>query len=193
MLSKIRELVILADDTNYTITTSSTTLITYYETTITKSWKIHVNLTAMVWDSWQNLWVYTIYANDTKIRETSYNSQTVINYTSTDIYPSWTTITIKIRAWYSTKSITTKWIYIETIPEWYTLNQIAIYPKEIKNLWNLVIGTIYGSYNDNKYIWGIMLNKATTATTGSVTLWNAVGFITVDYNGEILKIPYYNE
>ena len=37
MLSKIRELVILADDTNYTITTSSTTLITYYETTITKS------------------------------------------------------------------------------------------------------------------------------------------------------------
>lgn len=191
MLSKVKELVVLADDTNYTIKTSSTTLIPYYETTITKSWKIHVELTAMIWDSWQNLWVYTIYANDTKIRETNYNSQTVINYTSTDIYPSWTTITIKIRAWYSTKTITTKWIYIETIPEWYTLNQIAIYPKEIKNLWNLVIGTIYGNYNDNKYVWGIMLNKATTATTGSITLWNAVGFITVDYNGEIIKIPYY--
>lgn len=50
----------------------------------------------------------------------------------------------------------------------------------------------YGLHNA-EYKGGIMLNKTTTATTGSITLGNAVGYIKVNFNGEIIKIPYYNE
>lgn len=66
------------------------------------------------------------------------------------------------------------------------------YPNNVKTLWALATSTIYGK-TQNNYIWGIALDKSTTATTGSIALGNAVGYITINFNGEIIKIPYYNE
>jgi len=61
----------------------------------------------------------------------------------------------------------------------------------VKNLWEFLTGIIYGRSYDNDYIGGIMLGKENNATTGSITLWNAVWYIKVRFNGEYIKIPYY--
>lgn len=65
-----------------------------------------------------------------------------------------------------------------------------IYPTEIKWIWEKTSGVIYGNYNDN-YIGGIIRNTTKTATAGSITLGNCVGFLELNYNGKIVKIPYY--
>lgn len=66
-------------------------------------------------------------------------------------------------------------------------------PFGLKTLWELGYGTLYGVHTDNVYYGGIMIEKDTTATTGNITLGNAVGYIKVNFNGEIIKIPYYNK
>jgi len=70
---------------------------------------------------------------------------------------------------------------------------LELTPRELKSLWNLATWTLYWRHTNHTYYWGIMLSKETTATTGSITLWNAVGYIKVNLNWEIVKIPYYNE
>jgi hypothetical protein len=67
------------------------------------------------------------------------------------------------------------------------------YPTDIKAIWELEITTIYGKTPDNNYKGGIILGKTTTATTGEITLGNAVGFLSINIDGTLYKIPYYNE
>lgn len=68
---------------------------------------------------------------------------------------------------------------------------VNVLPREIKEIWKTTAGTLYGIHTDNIYYGGIILNTDTEATTGSITLGNAIGYIKVNYNGEIIKIPYY--
>lgn len=63
-------------------------------------------------------------------------------------------------------------------------------PKDIRAIWDLVSFIFYG-VNDTDYIGGLMQEKSNTATTGSITLWNAKWYIKVLFNGEYIKIPYY--
>lgn len=70
---------------------------------------------------------------------------------------------------------------------------LAIKPQSVEELWELGVGTLYGRHpNDWVYYGGIMTEKSTDATTGNIAPWNFVGYITVNLNGEIVKIPYYN-
>lgn len=64
-------------------------------------------------------------------------------------------------------------------------------PISIKPLWDLWFAVIYGKTPDKNYKGGIILWESTTATSWEIALWNAVWFITVNFNGEIIKIPYY--
>lgn len=65
-------------------------------------------------------------------------------------------------------------------------------PTTIRAIWELGSFNLYGVYN-NDYIGGLMIKKDTTATTGSITLWNAKGYIKVLFNNEYIKIPYYGD
>lgn len=38
---------------------------------------------------------------------------------------------------------------------------------------------------------GQFVGTSTSATTGAIALGNAVGFLNLNYNGEIFKIPFY--
>ena len=65
-------------------------------------------------------------------------------------------------------------------------------PLELKTLWELAKTFLYWiDPKDNIYKWGIILWNSSSATTGSITLWNAVGFLVVNYNWNLVKIPYY--
>ena len=70
------------------------------------------------------------------------------------------------------------------------LNNVYLTPKDVKSLWETTIALLYWNYNW-EFNWWIFLWKSSTATTWSITLWNAVWYITVNFNGEIIKIPYY--
>ena len=72
------------------------------------------------------------------------------------------------------------------------VTKIYWYPIETKNIWEIGKATIQGIHpNDNNYKWGVILKTDTAATTGSITLWNAVGFLVVNFNWNLVKIPYY--
>ena len=68
---------------------------------------------------------------------------------------------------------------------------LKITPYDIKALWAVAICFLYWIDSDGVYKGGLMVEKSTTHTTGSISLWNAVGFISINFNWEILKIPYY--
>lgn len=75
------------------------------------------------------------------------------------------------------------------LPHW---EQFPVYPRELKEIWELASTTLYGRDVNWWYKGWIMLWTSTTATTWSITLWNAVWYITVSLNWNLVKIPYYN-
>lgn len=194
MLCKAWLPTILANNPEFTASYASSGTGTLYEITTTKEWKIHLifSIAATTTGS-SNGGTFYIYKGSTELyNEYKDNSTfTQINYTSTNSYPAGTTIYIKCSRTFTSVTMKLKGIFAETIPENLTEDKVVIYPKELKALWELSAGTIYGNHTDNTYKWGIIIGKSTAANTGYVTLGNAVGFITVNYNGEIIKIPYY--
>lgn len=99
----------------------------------------------------------------------------------------WDTLLVKLEAsnsahFYNT-TINIKW-------EWFS--KLPIYISEVKGIGEFITGKIYWKI-DKEYIGWIMLKKDTTATTWNISLWNAVGYITINFNWEVLKIPYYND
>jgi len=104
------------------------------------------------------------------------------------------TITVKIRAWYNNSN------YYNLLkansgsiscPISLYKSGIDILPKGVSRVWVQAVGTIYGVHTDNIYHGGIMMDKSSTATTGNITPGNIVGYIRVNLNGDIVKIPYY--
>ena len=65
-------------------------------------------------------------------------------------------------------------------------------PYEEVELWEFTSALLYWN-NEGNYKWWIMLSKETSATTWNITPWNFEWYIKVNLNGEIVKIPYYNE
>lgn len=104
---------------------------------------------------------------------------------------SWDTVQIKIIWWDSYNYAIYSSVYVATA-ETYKKNVIPITPSSITSIWNVWTWFIFWM-QDWVFKWWFMLSKETTATTWNVTLWNAVWYIKVNLNGEIVKIPYYNE
>jgi len=86
-------------------------------------------------------------------------------------------------------------------PTWYTWSYLSIqpshltpswYPDEVKNIWETTEVIIYGTNKDWVYIWGVIVWETNDIKTWSITLWNAVWFLEINYNWEIVKVPYYS-
>lgn len=69
--------------------------------------------------------------------------------------------------------------------------KIDMQPKEIKAIWSLMTWFIYWLDEDWIYKWWIITWKTSSATAWSITLGNAVWYLTVLVDWEVLKIPYY--
>lgn len=68
--------------------------------------------------------------------------------------------------------------------------KIQLRPYSIKPIWNIWVATSFWMINW-LFKWGQFVGTNTSVTTGTITLWNAVGYLEVNYLWEIYKIPYY--
>ena len=99
----------------------------------------------------------------------------------------WNVSTYSYSSWWG-RDFDADFLKYYDIPHW---EQFPIYPREVKEIWEPASATLYGRTAEWAYIWWIMLWTSTTAQTGSITLWNAVWYITVSLNWTTIKIPYY--
>lgn len=136
--------------------------------------------------------------NDIEVSNTEYRQDTTnisYEYLAKNI-KAWDKITVNIYSWFNNDNYYNKIKATSgsiTAPITLIKSGINIYPTNVKTIWVQTTGTIYGVYADKKYYGGIMLEKDTSATTWEITPGNFVGYITVNFNGEIVKIPYYNK
>lgn len=75
--------------------------------------------------------------------------------------------------------------------ELYKWEEVWWLPKSVRTIWNNWYITLLGKHIDDKFLWWIMLGKDTVAGNWDIVLWNAVGYISVNFNWEVIKIPYY--
>ena len=69
-------------------------------------------------------------------------------------------------------------------------SDIELRPSIIREIWTVWVATSYGKVN-GVFKWGQFVGTTTSVTTGTIALWNAVGYLEVNYLWEIYKIPYY--
>lgn len=119
------------------------------------------------------------------------STHSFMHYVSDIIYPSWTVININVSGGSSDYMVYAKNIKIRVAKTRLPV-VVSGNPTEVKSIWNMWYIIIYWKIW-NSYKGGIMIDKDTSATTWAITLWDAVGYIKVNLNGEIVKIPYYNE
>lgn len=132
-----------------------------------------------------------IEVNNTEYRQTT--SSIAHQYIAKNI-KAWDKITVTLYSWFNNNSYYNKIKATSgsiECPIALLKTGDTLHPRENKDIWALSGATLYGLHTDKNYYGGIMLEKSTEANTGDITLGNAVGFITVNFNGEIIKIPYY--
>ena len=105
--------------------------------------------------------------------------------------PSTHAITYYVDALSKTKLEVEDLKFYKKIFDW-NKNYIDLKPYEEVELWEFTSALLYWN-NEGNYKWWIMLSKETSATTWNITPWNFEWYIKVNLNGEIVKIPYYNE
>ena len=72
--------------------------------------------------------------------------------------------------------------------------QLEHYPRWTASVWSSVQCTIFGFHTDNAWKGGVSEEVYTSATTGTINLWPAVGFVLQRLpNGKRIKIPFYGE
>lgn len=132
-----------------------------------------------------------ILVNGTEIESftCNWNTATILNYMSDTKYPSWSSVSVTctVTAW--TYYINNTKIYQVTYIN--SKNFISWIPYKKRDIGEMTSMFIYGNYNGEYKGW-IITGTTNEVETGSITLWNAVWFITVMFNGELIKIPYYN-
>lgn len=67
---------------------------------------------------------------------------------------------------------------------------VGFTPKEKKSIWVFLTWIIFWK-EDKHFKGGIITWESTSVITGAITLWNAVGFLEVNNNGKVVKIPYF--
>lgn len=105
------------------------------------------------------------------------------NYIANTIGNSWDIFTYS--RWNWTRSIT-----VTKTPILHKKN-VGLLPNLIKWIWELAVWTLYWMHKDNVFYWWIITWTTETVETGNITLWNAVGFLEINYNGQTVKVPYY--
>lgn len=116
--------------------------------------------------------------------------QTSMSKTTSLISP-WTTIQFELVSQLDWRSVSISDFQIEKHPIKTLYIPVDFVPKSVKALWETVFWQIFWMNEDWIFKWWLMLSKETTATTGSITLWDAQWYIKVNLNWEIVKIPYY--
>lgn len=168
---------------------SQSTVSPYY--TFSKSYSsitIRTVASYSTYDNWFNLALYN--ASWTQIQ----SSINVLPYSWSENTRE-TTIN-NIEAWYYLSCYTNKWwTYTTTItwPNVISKDKWAVwwYPTEISDIWNKIFITLY--WNNNwEYVWWIITWKSNSVLVWNITPWNFVWYIKVNFNWEIIKIPYYN-
>lgn len=149
-------------------------IVTTFNSSYSYQWalKIFVN--------WNDKGGYAYYGNTNNI---------TIRFTNINI-SKWDTVEFKILWNWGTTAVSSFNADVSILKM--SINPLSMNAKEVKYIWGQVICFLYWIDSDGVYKGGIMLDKDTTATTGSITLGNAVGYIKVNFNGEIIKIPYYS-
>lgn len=66
-----------------------------------------------------------------------------------------------------------------------------VFPREIVEIWWQATTTLFGRDVSWKFVWWIITWFSSSVTTWSITLWNAVGYLEINYNWTIVKVPYY--
>ena len=159
--------------------------------TATKSWKY--KFICSLYNSSGSWWHYLkLYLNGNEQNQVAAfwtnNSETIQCEQVFDMV-AWDVLYWIATHWsYWSWSVTNMKLYSEKSP----LESIPLRPSEIFSIWQMWYWTSYWTFSgDNKFYGWIMLWTNEKATTWNITLWNAVGYITVNLNGEIVKIPYY--
>lgn len=165
---------------------------TTYDLTTISAWTYLFSM--KVHCTWWNLWWYLY-----KWSATSTN-QILYVYRSGAWYNSWekidtltasTTIKLKWETWNTggyLEDITISKI-VAVIPR---TSNIGAIPREIEELWDLWTWTLYWNHIDWSYHGWIITWTTESATTWSVSLWNAVWYLEINYNWQIVKVPYYS-
>ena len=165
---------------------------TIYTVTSSKKWKIKLKFHYYCWMTAGGGFMVAV--NGTNWEYATVNLwDTDIDWTSENEYEPGV-INVKVYALSTSsngKNLKITWLYISSLPADKTESyNVAIYPNNIVEIWALWVGVIYWNLNW-KFLWGIIRDKTTTATTGSIAPGNFVGYLEVNYNGSIVKIPYY--
>lgn len=118
------------------------------------------------------------------------------------LFTTWWTHTIKLQAkWRYTNWSTAYWGFNATVNLTQTVsgsNDCPWRPTSLKNIWDLGIINIFWIqnwefYKNNFFDWLIKSNgTTTTATTWSISLWNAVWYVVIQIWDNKYKIPYYS-
>lgn len=202
MLCKIISTVSIVNDSNYEKSSNATrsapytTIDTYY---MPATWKLFID-TSIKCANTNGAWLYRYIDNVAAqgqyhtgtLAYTTSTTYTKVTDTTQDVYQTWQRIDLRTQSYNSSATITIKWLNMYVIPENYTTNyDYIIYPKDLKSLWELCIGTIYWIHN-NEFKGGIIRSTTNSITTWAISPWNFVWYLEVNYNWNIVKIPYYN-
>lgn len=147
----------------------------------TTSWKdVKIAMTV----DWVNVWNFTKTIPNNQLSYT-------YSYTRDAFVPAWSSVGLYIRSNWSF----TAWIQdtnVDLVKYSSSINPINWKVSNLINIWDLWVINIYWKSDDWKYYWWIITWTTDTVETGEITLWNAVGYLEVNYNWNIVKIPYYN-
>jgi len=165
--------------------------------TTNKAGKINVKFNYCVYKNETSectVWV-KLFINWTQITETWATATSTVdgkiktqNFTTANEYPAWTIVKLEGSVQWSANSAYVENIELTTIltSGKTTNNMYNIYVNSVKYIWEKIIGKIYWVSEGNKFIGGIIRKKE----EGSINNLTASGYLELNYNGEIFKIPY---
>ena len=183
---------ILVDNSSFS--GSYNTESTLVEFTALSNWKFNFSTTASYHGGSGRDSYIRLYKNNTVIDSRTSNS--------TSWYEEVTFSNMAINKWDIIK-VTAQWYNSSYKLELQTLYANAKYmenlivwvggtPKQIKAIWEFIVVHLYGNNDKGVFKGGIITWTTESVETGSITLWNAVWFLEINYNGQIVKVPYYN-
>lgn len=160
-----------------------------YATSLNTAWNYAWDFTFTFWNIELTAGVYEIRFTNTSWWEYQ-TSNFRVYVTTSSVYSGW--------AFYENWLEVNKDMEMTIITNDYTYSNIwnNLYLQDDWSIWaikwtnSVVVWTIY-SDTEIELLPKANTETSTTATTWSVTLWNAEGYITININGENKKIPYY--
>jgi len=169
----------------------------YFSIVAPYSWRylIKINATNDNEGGTATKWTIAVFINGTEVDKNDYTSDSTFSQDFQIDANYWDVITVRI---YSERNNNYYWDTLtanrctitSTITLWKRYDYFS-HPINVVDLWDIATCTLYWKHIDKTYYGGIMVEKTTSATGGTIVLGNAVGYIKVNFNWEILKIPFY--